>query len=235
MRIGIIGAMSVEVQDLLAKLEDRRDVKAYGLTFHTGTLAHIPVVLVQSGVGKVNAALAVQQLVDHFQVTGILNTGVAGSIDLSLGVGDFVVSSDAVQHDVDATGFGYKSGQIPGMQLSFPADPSFIKAAEEAFKEIGTTWQSRLLVGRIASGDQFINKSGQKERIRTSFDAACVEMEGAAIAQAATVNAIPFLIIRCMSDTADEKTKRKDYDFNETEMAHRSSRFVLAMLPKLAC
>ena len=197
MKIGIIGAMSVEVKDLVSALQRETSQLLYGLTFHTGLLAGVDVVIVQSGVGKVNAALCVQQLADRFQVDAIINTGIAGAIDTRLHVGDFVVSTDAVQHDVDATYFGYQPGQVPGMgKDGYLADGKLVEALQQSYREHGGAWGGHPL---------------------------CVEMEGAAVAQACVVNRIPFAIVRCLSDTADETGSRQEYDFNETVMAGRSA------------
>lgn len=224
MRIGIIGAMSIEVKDLVSALREGKSQLLYGLTFHTGLLAGVEVVIVQSGVGKVNAALCVQQLVDRFQVTAIINTGIAGAVDTRLHVGDFVVSTDAIQHDMDATYFGYLPGQVPGMgQDGYHADAKLVEALQESYRLQGRAWGGQMLAGRIASGDQFISEKAKKQEIRDTFHPLCVEMEGAAIAQACVVNNIPFAIVRCLSDTADESGSRQEYDFNETVMAERSA------------
>lgn len=224
MKIGIIGAMSVEVKDLVSALQQETSQLLYGLTFHTGLLAGVDVVIVQSGVGKVNAALCVQQLADRFQVDAIINTGIAGAIDTRLHVGDFVVSTDAVQHDVDATYFGYQPGQVPGMgKDGYLADGKLVEALQQSYREHGGAWGGQMLAGRIASGDQFISEKARKQAIRDTFHPLCVEMEGAAVAQACVVNRIPFAIVRCLSDTADETGSRQEYDFNETVMAGRSA------------
>lgn len=235
MKIGIIGAMSVEVKDLAASLDGAKAVPLNGLVFTTGNLSGKEVVVVQSGVGKVNAALCVQMLADHFQIEGLINTGVAGAIDPRLHVGDFVVSTDAIQHDVDATYFGYRPGQVPGMEMAaFKADEGLAKAIQESYALAGSSWHGKMLAGRIASGDQFISEKAKKQQISSLFHPLCVEMEGAAIAQACTVNRIPFTIIRCLSDTADEAGSRAEYDFNETEMASRSASLVKNAIAILA-
>ena len=236
MKIGIIGAMSVEVKDLAASLDGAKTVPLNGLVFTTGKLSGMEVVVVQSGVGKVNAALCVQMLADHFQIKGLINTGVAGAIDPRLHVGDFVVSTDAIQHDVNATYFGYRPGQVPGMEMAaFKADEGLTKAIQESYALVaGSSWHGKMLAGRIASGDQFVSEQAKKQQIGTLFHPLCVEMEGAAIAQACTVNRIPFSIIRCLSDTADESGSRAEYDFNETEMASRSASLVRNAIAILA-
>ena len=236
-KVGIIGAMSCEVESLVKKLKPIQkgsslvQTEAGGLIFTEGLLEGLPVVVVKSGIGKVNAALCAQRLILQFGVTHIINTGIAGAMASGLGVLDVVVSKDAVYHDMDATGFGYKKTQIPQMKTSaFKADKKMIDAATMAFAELKEAAGHQLVVGRIASGDQFISDRSQKDEIRRSCKPACVEMEGTAIAHAAYLNKIPFAIIRCMSDMADD-TGEKTYSFNETKAAALSAKLVCAMLP----
>ncbi len=231
MRIGIIGAMSVEVEELVSTLEGASTSSFCNLSFHNGKLEGKDVVVVASGVGKVNAAICVQLLVDHFKVDAVINTGIAGAIDERLHIGDFVVATDCVQHDMDATLFGYKPGQVPGMkELSFIADASLIEMALKGYHESGKEWDGQMLKGRIASGDQFISQKERKLAIKETFHPLCVEMEGAAIAQACVLNKIPFSIIRCLSDTADEKSTKGEYEFNEAVMAKRSAMLVKSVI-----
>ena len=157
---------------------------------------------VRSGIGKVNAAVCTQILATYFHVDHIINTGVAGSLKNEINIGDVVISTDALQHDMDATGFGYEPGVIPRMKVSdFIADENLRKLAVKACREAGL--QIGVHEGRIVSGDQFISDHAVKERIVKQFGGYCTEMEGAAIAQAAYLNDIPFLIIRAISDKAD--------------------------------
>lgn len=228
-KVGIIGAMSVELELLKSKLEENPAVtKAGGMTFTEGKINRIPVVLVQSGVGKVNAALCAQRLILKFGCTHIINTGIAGAMASGLKVLDFVASTDAVYHDMDATGFGYKKTEIPQMKCSdFPADGKMLEAARSAFKEFPA--EHKLVFGRIATGDQFISNKEKKSAIQETCSPACVEMEGAAVAHACWINEIPFVIIRCMSDMADDDGE-SIYSFNENEAASLSGSLVLSML-----
>lgn len=228
-KVGIIGAMSVELELLKSKLEENPAVtKAGGMTFTEGKINGIPVVLVQSGVGKVNAALCAQRLILKFGCTHIINTGIAGAMASGLKVLDFVASTDAVYHDMDATGFGYKKTEIPQMKCSdFPADGKMLEAARSAFKEFPA--EHKLVFGRIATGDQFISDKEKKSAIQETCSPACVEMEGAAVAHACWTNEIPFVIIRCMSDMADDDGE-SIYSFNENEAASLSGSLVLSML-----
>ncbi len=231
--IGIIGAMEIELKSLKSKLSDSTEKKIGTLIFTQGTLNGVKVVLVKSGVGKVNAALCTQRLILDFGVSAIINTGIAGAMAHGLKVLDFVVSTDALYHDMDATGFGYKITQIPQMDCSdFIADEKLISAAKAAFDSLDELKTHSLLCGRIASGDQFISAKSVKEKIRTDCNPACVEMEGAAIAHAAYVNNIPFVIIRCMSDMADD-TGETTYDFNEEAAANLSASLVMQMIREL--
>ena len=228
-KVGIIGAMSVELELLKSKLGENPTVtKAGGMTFTEGKINGISVVLVQSGVGKVNAALCAQRLILKFGCTHIINTGIAGAMASGLKVLDFVASTDAVYHDMDATGFGYKKTEIPQMKCSdFPADGKMLEAARSAFKEFPA--EHKLVFGRIATGDQFISDKEKKSAIQETCSPACVEMEGAAVAHACWINEIPFVIIRCMSDMADDDGE-SIYSFNENEAASLSGSLVLSML-----
>lgn len=228
-KVGIIGAMSVELELLKSKLGENPAVtKAGGMTFTEGKINGISVVLVQSGVGKVNAALCAQRLILKFGCTYIINTGIAGAMASGLKVLDFVASTDAVYHDMDATGFGYKKTEIPQMKCSdFPADGKMLEAARSAFKEFPA--EHKLVFGRIATGDQFISDKEKKSAIQETCSPACVEMEGAAVAHACWINEIPFVIIRCMSDMADDDGE-SIYSFNENEAASLSGSLVLSML-----
>jgi adenosylhomocysteine nucleosidase len=239
-KIGIIGAMATEVEDLLKFMspypgEDSvRRTQSAGLLFHEGMLENSSVVVVRSGVGKVNAALCTQRLITMFGVTHVINTGIAGALAHGLGILDFVVSTDAMYHDVDATGFGYKQGQIPQMETwIFPADAGMVTAAETAFAGMKESKSHKIIAGRIASGDQFIASAGARTRIRKICgDPACVEMEGAAIAHTCFLNGIPYLVIRCMSDMADEGEEATSV-FNENSAADMSSALVRAIIPLL--
>nr|MCR5288656.1 5'-methylthioadenosine/adenosylhomocysteine nucleosidase [Treponema sp.] len=198
-----------------------------------GTLNGTDVVVVRSGIGKVNAALCAQRLVMEFGVTHIVNTGIAGAMADGLGVLDFVISTDALYHDMDTTGFGYKPTEIPQMEVSdFKADEAMLAAAESAFAVIPEAKGHKLVKGRIASGDQFISDKQVKKHIKDICNPACVEMEGAAIAHACYVNAIPFLVIRCMSDTASDDGKSL-YEYNEKTAAELSALIVMELIKRL--
>ena len=235
-KVGVIGAMEPEVAYLrqLAGAGAVQETAAGGLVFVEGAIGGVAVVIVKSGIGKVNAALCAQRLVLQFGVTHVINTGIAGAAAHGLGVLDFVASTDAVYHDFDVTGFGYKPTVIPQMDASvFAADGAMLRAAQEAFADGGATFGAhKLVAGRVASGDQFISDKGVKQHIIDICAPACVEMEGAAIAHACHLSQTPFLILRCMSDMADDGGEAT-YDFNEVAAAEMSARLVIGVLKKL--
>ena len=198
-KVGVIGAMELEVSALKRQTEGISVKKKAGMEFCEGTIGGTDVVVVRCGIGKVNAALCVQILCDDFKVTHIVNTGVAGSLNNDLNIGDILISRDAVHHDVDVTIFSYKVGEVPQLGVrEFPADSHLIEAAENSIKENQPGLNYR--IGRVASGDQFISSNEAKNRIIRDFEADCAEMEGASIAHGAYLNGIPFVIIRAISD-----------------------------------
>lgn|SRR5574344_2412013 len=236
-KVGIIGAMDIEVDLLKSQLKPRSakegvvQTEVAGLTFVEGLLDGIDIVVVKSGVGKVNAALCAQRLAIQFGVTHIINTGIAGAMAHGLGVLDVVASTDALYHDMDATGFGYKVTEIPQMKCSdFKADKKMLDAATMAFAQLKEAKGHQMIAGRIASGDQFISSRSVKDAIQKNCHPACVEMEGAAIAHACYCNKIPFIIIRCMSDMADDG-EEATYKFNDKVAAKMSAALVRKMLP----
>lgn len=226
MKLGIIGAMEQEVKTLQAAMEHPTVTTKAGMTFYEGTLRGTPAVVVQSGVGKVNAALCVQCLCDLFSVTHILNTGIAGALSDQLRIGDLIISTDAVQHDVDVTTFGYAPGQVPGQAESFVADEGLAALAQQASRAVDAS--RRVLRGRVVSGDQFISSREVKERLVSQFHGDCAEMEGAAIAQGAVRNGLPFVVIRAISDQADDSAQ-VDYPTFEAAAADHCAKVVLRL------
>ena len=229
--LGIIGAMEVEVKELREMMENPQAQTVAGMTFYQGTIMGKEVVVVRSGIGKVNAGICSQILVDRYQVEGIINTGIAGSLRNEINIGDIVLATVAVQHDVDATGFGYPLGEIPQMGIKeFPADEKLRALAEECSKKANPDIQ--VFCGRVASGDQFISSKDKKNWIQDNFDAYCTEMEGAAIAQAAYLNNIPYLVVRAISDKADDSANM-DYSEFEAKAVQNSVRLMAAMIAEL--
>lgn len=238
MKIGIIGAVAQEV-DLLFEALNEADRKVHvlrrgPLEFREGVLGGCPVVVVTCGIGKVNAALCAQILVSEFAVTSIINTGAAGGLARGLAVFDMVVSVDVVQHDFDTTAFGYELGRVPGTAtVEFKADPDLRRLAVDAFASIQKDGKSsKMIEGRIASGDVFVADDGLRMKIQRTFDPACVEMEGAAIAQVCTLHGIPFLILRSISDLAGSEANISYDDFSR-EASRISARLIMAMLSTL--
>lgn len=213
-KIGIIGAMEEEVAKLKENIQIQETSVIAGMEFCQGICEGQNVVIVRSGIGKVNAAVCTQILCDVFKVNAIINTGVAGSLKNEINIGDIVLSEDALQHDMDATGFGYDPGVIPRMEESiFKGDETLLKLAQKVCQEVNPDIQ--VFRGRVVSGDQFISDHDVKQRIVNSFGGFCTEMEGAAIAQTAWLNKIPYLVIRAISDKADGSA---EMDYSEFEM-----------------
>ncbi|MBE3563813.1 MAG: 5'-methylthioadenosine/adenosylhomocysteine nucleosidase [Hydrogenibacillus schlegelii] len=199
--VAIIGAMDEEIAELLQGM-DAVDVRRAGpVEARVGRMDGRPVAVLKSGVGKVNAALAVQAVIDHLRPQALLFLGVAGALDPALEIGDLVVAEDALQHDVDATPLGFRPGEIPFEPASvFPADPRLIRRAVTAAEAL---FGRRPAVGRVLSGDRFVADREMVKALRERFGGLCVEMEGAAAAQVAHKNGVPFLLIRTISDRAD--------------------------------
>ncbi|WP_082197126.1 5'-methylthioadenosine/adenosylhomocysteine nucleosidase [Bacillus sp. FJAT-27916] len=226
--IGIIGAMDSEVTSLQSELANAEVKEIAGLEFHTGELNDRDVVIVKSGVGKVNAALCAQILIDEFNVDTLINTGVAGGLYSELEVGDIVVSNQAVQHDMDITAFGHEKGYISDMSEDgkatyFQTDKELAEKTQAIANEVMK--DNKAYIGTIASGDIFVSDQALKEELIESFDAYAAEMEGAAIAHVASVNQIPVTIIRAISDLANGEAD-VTYEEFETKAAENSAEIV---------
>lgn len=227
-KIGIIGAMELEVEQLKSKITVSNIVKKAGMEFYEGTLNGASVVVVRSGIGKVNAALCVQILVDLFEITHIINTGVAGSLNAALDIGDILISKDAIHHDMDTTIFGYQLGEVPQMGTrEFKADERLMSLAKSSCEKVNEDIHA--IVGRVVSGDQFISSKEVKERLIANFHGDCAEMEGASIAHGAYLNKVPFVIIRAISDKADDSAEM-DYPSFERAVAAHSAKLVEDMV-----
>ena len=230
--VGIIGAMEIEVETLKKHMKIRRTVNKAHMEFCEGVLGGKEVVVVRSGIGKVNAAVCTQILVDDFKADTVINTGIAGSLKAEINIGDIVVSTDLVHHDMDAVNFGYPLGQIPQMDtFSFKADEKLAELAEKVCKEVNPEIQ--VFHGRVVSGDQFVADKETKEKISTLFAGYCTEMEGAAIAQTAYLNQVPFVVLRAISDKADDSASM-DYPAFEKQAVLHSVRLVRGMMKALA-
>ncbi|MBU3840605.1 MAG: 5'-methylthioadenosine/adenosylhomocysteine nucleosidase [Candidatus Ruminococcus intestinipullorum] len=229
--LGIIGAMEEEVQELKRSMQVQEEREIASMRFYKGNLFGKEAVVVRSGIGKVNAAICTQILVDFFQVKAVINTGIAGSLDANIDIGDVVISTDAIQHDVDASIFGDPIGQVPQMDVfAFPTDATLLEKAVLANQKANP--DIKTFQGRIVSGDQFISSEEVKNKIVELFDAKCTEMEGAAIAHAAYLNHVPCVIIRAISDKADHSAVVDYPTFEKKAIAH-SVELLRELLPTL--
>jgi adenosylhomocysteine nucleosidase len=223
-KLGIIGAMEVEVKTLMDKVEGAQMREQARMTFCEGKLNGMDVVIARCGIGKVSAALCVQAMVDLYGVTHIMNTGVAGSLDARIDIADLVVATDAVEHDMDVTPLGYERGQVPGMDcLAYQADRRLAEGIKQAAAKAAP--DVRVYEGRVVSGDQFVASAQVKADLKAGFDGMCCEMEGASIAHACHVNGVPFAIVRAISDKADGSADMA-YDEFEASSAVRCARVV---------
>ena len=228
--IGIIGAMDSEVEALFSSMSAKEKINLNNLTFYKGKLFDKDVVIVKCGIGKVNAALCTQLLILNFKVSKIINTGIAGAVGDGLKIYDFVVSDAAVYHDFDVQFFGYKPGQVPGMPEVFEADKALASSVLSAFAKTSLAGEHKITHGLIASGDQFISGGEKKAFIVSTFHPQCVEMEGCAIAHTCFANNVPFVIIRCMSDTADDSVKET---YSEETASKLSSTFLMEVIKEI--
>ncbi len=230
MKAGIIGAMEPEVALLKAKLSNSEEVMHAGYTFYQGQLDGNDVVIVQSGIGKVAAALATAVLIDKFQPDYVVNTGSAGGFDAALKVGDIVVSSEVRYHDVDLTVFGYEIGQLPANPAAYIPHEALVQAAKQGIEQLENI---QTMIGLITTGDTFMTKDEDIAKARANFPTmAAVEMEGAAIAHTCHQFNVPFVIIRSLSDIAGKESATSFDEYLETASVN-SSQLVVNMLNAL--
>jgi adenosylhomocysteine nucleosidase len=230
-RIGIIGAMDEEVELLKDSLQNREDHLIAGYQLFTGTLHGKDVVLLKSGIGKVNAAIGTTLLLQSFKPDCVINTGSAGGFDPSLNVGDIVISEEVRHHDVDVTIFNYEYGQVPGQPAAFLPDRFLADLAERCISRMEGMHTTR---GLICTGDQFMNDPQRVERKRGLFPTMkAVEMEAAAIAQTCFQFGVPFIIIRALSDIAGKESNLSFDQFLVTAAKH-SAEMIIAMIDELA-
>lgn len=229
-KLGIIGAMQEEVSTLIKMLDNQKCEKINDLEFFIGNYSGIELVVVRCGVGKVNAAMCTQLLIDKFNPDYIINIGVAGAVADEVNIGDIVLSTHLVEHDFDCTTFGYEKGVIPRMKDSkFIADSNLLEIARKSqsnLSEIG------FFEGVIASGDIFVSSKQIKDELLKRHSAMCVEMEGAAIAHICTLNSKPFLVIRAMSDKADGHAPT-NFDEFVIHSAERAREFIQEMIKNM--
>ena len=221
---GIIGAMDSEIETLLSHLENKKEEKKYGLTFYLGKLKNYEVIIVKCGIGKVNAGRTTQVLISEYNPKYIINTGIGGGLNQQLKIGDIVISTDLIQHDFDVTAFGYAKGY---MFIGDKKEPTKYVADKELSEKIKKVLEKikegrNIFKGRILTGDLFVSSKEKREQLVQDFDGFCCEMEGAAIAQVAFLNNIPFTVLRLISDMPDGKGP-EDYNAFEKEAARLSS------------
>ncbi|MCI6809362.1 MAG: 5'-methylthioadenosine/adenosylhomocysteine nucleosidase [Spirochaetia bacterium] len=227
---GIIGAMESEVNAIYAQMENKEIVEYNGIKFYKGSLYGKDVVVIQCGIGKVNAALCTQLLILKFGVDKVVNTGIAGATGTDLNIYDFVVSTETVYHDFDTQFFGYKLGQVPGLPETFKADEKLVESVVSAFNNSKLSSEHKIRTGLIASGDQFIAGGEKKNFIVSNFHPLCVEMEGCAVAHTCYKNNVPFVVVRCMSDCADDTVQVR---YDEAEASALSSTMLLSIIKSL--
>lgn len=231
-RIGVIGAMRQEVAQLASQMEDVTIRTHAGSTFHLGRLHGVEVILLQSGIGKVNAAIGTTLLLDHHQPQAIINTGSAGGFGKELNIGDVVISSEVRHHDVDAVVFGYEHGQVPNMPAAYLPDERLIMVARESIEAMN---EVKVVEGLIATGDVFMACPELVSRTRARFPSMlAAEMEAAAVAQTCYLYGCPFVVIRALSDIAGQDDNHLSFEAFLEKAADHSSRMVSAMIARLA-
>jgi len=230
-RVALIGAMDQEVELLKNSLEDLKANNLSGYDFFTGKMHGLEVILLKSGIGKVNAAIGTTLLLQMFEPDCVINTGSVGGFDAALEVGDVVISDEVCHHDVDVTVFGYEPGQVPGLPATFTADPLLARLAEESIAQMT---QARTVRGLIATGDSFMSCPQRVAHARTLFPTVkAVEMEAAAIAQTCHLFGTPFIVIRALSDIAGKESNLSFEQFLETAAKH-SAEMVMAIVGKIS-
>lgn len=229
MKFGIIAAMPQELKILVEQLQDKVEVTVLGRTYYQGRIGQHEVVLVQSGIGKVMSAMSVAILADRFAVDAIVNTGSAGAVADGIAIGDVVVATHLAYHDIDVTAFGYAYGQMAGQELYYPADQVLLEQLTGVLAEQEITSHQ----GLIVTGDSFIAGQDKIASIKEHFpEVLAVEMEGAAIAQAAVNTGKPFLVIRAMSDTA-QGDANITFDEFIIQAGERSAQTLIAFLEQV--
>ncbi|KRE90519.1 nucleosidase [Paenibacillus sp. Soil766] len=200
-KIALIGAMNEEIELLVAHMTDISETVKAGITFREGTYFGKNVVVCRTGVGKVNAAVTTQILIDQFGVEAVIFTGVAGALDPELQIGDLVISTECVQHDMDVTALGFPRGVIPYAENSvYAADRKLVELAVASGEKL---FAGKVKQGRVLSGDQFIASRDVVASLYQELNGICVEMEGSSVAQVCAMNSIPYVVLRSMSDKAD--------------------------------
>ena len=233
-KLGIIGAMDIEIETLKSALSDCKTTKVAEMEFYEGKLSNKDVIVVKCGIGKVNAARCVQILADKFEVDAVVNTGIGGGIGDGLSVADIVVGDELVQHDFDVSGFGYAKGYMfsgdkdkaTAYKCNEELVAKLIKSAREHLDS------SKIKTGRIATGDVFVSDALKKKEIKEIFGALVCEMEGGAIAQTAVANGLDVVVVRAISDLADGSAS-ESYEEFEKETAYLSAEIIKSFVRSL--
>lgn len=225
--VGIIVAMKEELDAIKGKMEIIEIKRIYELEIIIGNIQNKPCIITKCGVGKVNSARTTQILIDNFQIEYIINIGSAGSLKENLKIGDIIIGKELIQHDFDITAFGHEKGYITDIGKTFYSDEKLIQKTKKVIPIILNQVEAK--VGLIASGDIFCTSEAMKEKIKTKFNADCVEMEGAAIAQVCNLDNIPFLCIRAISDSPNEKNEI-DFEKFLSKAANNCADFVEILL-----
>lgn len=227
--IGIIGAMEQEVTLLASMITNSKETQIAGVRFIQGTLEGQSVVLLRSGVGKVQAAMATTLLHEHFKPTKIINIGSAGGLILGMEIGDIIISDETAHHDVDLTPIGLAPATLPGLPQTFPSDPALITLVSEVIAALKINSQ----IGLIGTGDAFIADQARVEAIKAIFpNVKAVEMEAAAIAQVCYLYQTPFIVIRALSDLPDKEMPMSFVEYLDFA-AKNSANIVLQVLKKM--
>lgn len=228
--IGIIGAMEEEVEILKSSIENRETIQIAHVIFYKGNIEDKQVVLAQSGIGKVNAAITATLLINEFKPDLIINTGSAGSVDSELNIGDIIISNKVYYHDVNATAFGYKLGQVPSMPEFYETDSKLIDLAKSSIEQLDLNG----IVGEVATGDSFIGSIDQRKVIKSNFPtASVVEMEAGAITQTCYQYNVPIIVTRAVSDLADKESDVTFEEFLKVACVN-SSKIVKLLLNRVA-
>ena len=233
--VGIIGAMDEEVASLIETMEKIDQKEKAGLLFHHGFINNCECVVVKAGIGKVNAAMCTSILLTLYQIDYVINTGVAGGLttNYNVKIGDIIVSTDALQHDFDVTGFGFELGMIPRMDNSVFVASEYLRKVAMNSKEVLKN-SVNVYEGRVLSGDQFISDKEKIEFLAKTFNGDCVEMEGASIAHVCYLNNVEYLVIRAISDSADSSAEMTYQEF-EKQAAINSALLTEKMLTTIGC
>ncbi|WP_085899360.1 5'-methylthioadenosine/adenosylhomocysteine nucleosidase [Kiloniella majae] len=230
--LGVIGAMSEEVQLLLGQLSDVNESTHAGITVRTGNYKGTDIALAQSGIGKVNATICTQMMIDLFKPHKLVFSGVAGGLLPNMQAGDIIIASHVVEYDMDLTAFGRRHGETPGRERLIECDPDLVGKATAAFDNAFESVEGapNLMLGTIASGDTFVQDRDKLRWLQREFAALATEMEGAAFGQTCRLNGLPFVVIRALSDSSSDSAS-EDFEANLHRACRNSFELMDLMIP----